>query len=379
MRCIDEIPVVELKGKRVLIRSDFNVPLSADGEVGDVFRLRRGWETIQYLSLRGARVIIISHIGRDPEQSIEPVARALKRFGAVIHVPDIVGAAAKGAAGAMRDGEILLLENLRRDPREKKNDESFARELASLADIYVSDAFAVSHREDASLVGVPKFLPSYAGLLMLDEISHLKEALNPPQPSLAIVCGSKFETKDPIIRLFLEKYAHVCVVGAISSDCLRGNGFPVGRSKVSEHAPAKDVCGNIHLLTPIDVTVERSDKQVSVKKPQDVLPDDKIVDIGPDTVAALAPFIAEAKFITWNGPTGIFEEGFISNTSAIAVLIAKRIEKGGAHCVIGGGDTIAALQESGVPEEKLGFFSTGGGAMLEFLLRGTLPAIDALG
>ncbi len=379
MRCIDELSAGELKGKRVLIRSDFNVPLGADGEVGDVFRLRRGWETIKYLSERGARVIIISHVGRDPEQSIEPVARALKRFGAVVYVPDITGAAAKGAVASMRDGEILLLENLRRDPREKKNDESFARELANLAEIYVSDAFAVSHREDASLVGVPKFLPSYAGLLMRDEISHLTEALKPPQPSIAIIGGAKFETKDPIIRLFLEKYSHVCVVGAIASDCLKGNGFPVGRSRVSEHMPAPDVCENPLLLAPVDVTVENSDKQVSVKKPQDVLPDDKIVDIGPDTVATLAPHIAKAKFITWNGPTGIFEEGFISNTSAIAVLIAKRIEKGGAHSVIGGGDTIAALQESGVPEEKLGFFSTGGGAMLEFLLKGTLPAIDALG
>ncbi|MDO8553121.1 MAG: phosphoglycerate kinase [bacterium] len=379
MRCIDELPAEELKGKRVLVRSDFNVPLSADGEVGDVFRLRRGWETIEYLSKRGARVIIISHIGRDPEQSIEPVARALKRFGEVVYVPDITGASAKGAASAMRDGEILLLGNLRSDPREKKNDEAFARELASLADIFVSDAFAVSHREDASLVGIPKFLPSYAGLLLRDEITHLTEALEPPQPSIAIIGGAKFETKDPIVRLFLEKYSHVCVVGAIASDCLKGNGFPVGRSRVSEHMPAPEVCSNQLLLTPVDVTVEDSEKHVSVKKPKDVLPDDKIVDIGPETVAALAPHIAEAKFITWNGPTGIFEEGFISNTSAIAVLIAKRIEKGGAHCVIGGGDTIAALKESGVPEEKLGFFSTGGGAMLEFLLKGTLPAIEALG
>src|SRR3989338_1310042 len=153
MRCIDEIPVVELKGKRVLIRSDFNVPLSAEGEVGDVFRLRRGWETIQYLSLRGARVIIISHIGRDPEQSIEPVARALKRFGAVIHVPDIVGAAAKGAAGAMRDGEILLLKTRRPHQKKKKNHDPPARALPPLVYFSGRAAFAVSHREDASLVG----------------------------------------------------------------------------------------------------------------------------------------------------------------------------------------------------------------------------------
>ena len=306
------------------------------------------------------------------------MARALKKFGSVIYVPDILGAVAKSAIDAMRDGEVLLLENLRRDPREKKNDESFARELANLAEIFVSDAFAVSHRADASLVGIPKFLPSYAGLLLRDEVVQLTAALHPPRPSLAIVGGAKFETKDPIIRSFLEVYDHVCVVGAIANDCLKGKGFPVGRSRISEHAPAREVCENPHLIVPTDVTAERLDKQAFVKKPQDVLPDDKIVDVGPDTVATLAPYISEAKFITWNGPTGIFEEGYTSYTHAIAELIATRVDRGSMHCVIGGGDTIAALKESGIAEEKLGFFSTGGGAMLEFLLKGTLPGIEAL-
>ena len=378
MKCIDELPARELKGRRVLVRADFNVPMSTKGEVGDFFRLKRGWETIKYLSQKGAKVIVISHIGRDPEESLEPVARALKKFGSIIYVPDILGAAAKSAIDAMRDGEILLLENLRRDPREKKNDESFARELANLAEIFVSDAFAVSHRADASLVGIPKFLPSYAGLLLRDEVVQLTAALHPPRPSLAIVGGAKFETKDPIIRSFLEVYDHVCVVGAIANDCLKGKGFPVGRSRISEHAPAREVCENPHLIVPTDVTAERLDKQAFVKKPQDVLPDDKIVDVGPDTVATLAPYISEAKFITWNGPTGIFEEGYTSYTHAIAELIATRVDRGSMHCVIGGGDTIAALKESGIAEEKLGFFSTGGGAMLEFLLKGTLPGIEAL-
>jgi len=379
MKCIDELPARELKGRRVLVRADFNVPMNAKGEVGDFFRLKRGWETIKYLSQKGAKVIVISHIGRDPAESLEPVARALKKFGSVIYVPDILGAVAKSAIDAMRDGEMLLLENLRRDPREKKNDESFARELANLAEIFVSDAFAVSHRADASLVGIPKFLPSYAGLLLRDEVVQLTAALHPPRPSLAIVGGAKFETKDPIIRSFLEVYDHVCVVGAIANDCLKGKGFPVGRSRISEHAPAREVCENPHLIVPTDVTAERLDKQAFVKKPQDVLPDDKIVDIGPDTVATLAPYISEAKFITWNGPTGIFEEGYTSYTHAIAELIATRVDRGSMHCVIGGGDTIAALKESGIAEERLGFFSTGGGAMLEFLLKGTLPGIEALG
>lgn len=379
MKCIDEIPTGDLKGKRVLVRADFNVPLSANGEVADIFRLKRGWETIYYLSNHGAKVIVVSHIGRDPEESLEPVARALKKLGPVVFISDIIDHAARGAVAEMRNGEILMLENLRRDPREKKNDESFARELASLADIFVNDAFAVAHREDASVVGVPKILPKYAGLLMRDEISHLSEALKPPQPSIAIIGGAKFETKAPLVHTLLDRYGHILIAGALANDVLKARGFLVGRSLISKELPDERVLAHPHFIAPADVTVENLDKQAMVKKPQDVLEGDKIVDIGPDTVAEIAPHIANAKFITWNGPTGIFEEGYTSYNYAIAELIAKRMERGGAHCVIGGGDTIAALKDSGIPEEKLGFFSTGGGAMLEYLLKGTLPAIEALG
>ena len=380
MRCIDEIPAGDLKGKRVLVRAGLDLSLDDKGEVTDVFRVHKAIPTLKYLSERGARVIILSHIGRDPEETNAPVGRAINKYLKVFYVPDMFGAVAKDAVNAMKDGEIILLENLRqRYDLEKANDESFARSLASLGEIYVNDAFSNSHRPHASMIGIPKLLPSYAGFLVRDEISALSEAFHPPQPSIAIVGGAKFETKDPVVRSFLEKYTKVCVVGAIANDCLKGKGFPIGRSRVSEHAPAREVCENPHLITPSDVTVERSDKQAMVKKPQDVQADDKIVDIGPDTVAEIAPHIASAKFITWNGPTGIFEDGYIFNTHAIAELIAKRMERGGAHCVIGGGDTIAALKDSGIPEERLGFFSTGGGAMLEYLLKGTLPAIEALG
>lgn len=380
MKCIDEVPAGELKGKRVFLRTSLNLPILPDGTAGDIFRLTRGLPTIQYLVQCGARVVIAGYLGRKGD-TMRPVAEALIKLAPNIPI-SFFGTSfeqAQSEVSALKNGECLVLESTRRDSGEEANSPEFAGLLASLADIFVSDAFAEAHRNYASNVGIAKLLPSYAGLLLRDEVAELTEALHPPRPSLAIVGGAKFETKDPVIRAFLEVYDHVCVVGAIANDCLKGKGFPVGRSRISEHAPAKEVCENPHLIIPTDVTAENSLKQASVKKPGDVLPDDKIVDIGPDTVATLAPYIAEAKFITWNGPTGIFEEGYISYTTAIAELIARRVEQGGLHSVIGGGDTISALKESGIPEEKLGFFSTGGGAMLEFLLKGTLPGIAALG
>ncbi|RJQ33652.1 phosphoglycerate kinase [Candidatus Parcubacteria bacterium] len=376
MKCIDTLSEKELKGKRVLLRSDFNVPLNAQGEVANSFRVQRGWATVRYLSERGARVIAVSHLGRS-EESLAPVARALKRFGPIVFVPDIVGAVAQDASHAMKDGEIALLENLRQDPRETENDEGFARELASLAEIYVDDAFAAAHRAHASVVGVPKFLPHYAGLLMRDEIETLKEARKPASPSFAILGGAKFETKAPLIKSLLANYSNLFITGALANDVFKAEGYEVGVSLISKELPDAEILKNPRFVAPVDVTVERPDKQARVKKQTEVLSDEKIVDIGPDSVAAIAPMITGAKYILWNGPTGLYEAGYNAYSHAIADLIAKAVEKG-AKCVIGGGDTIAAIQGGGVREEQLGFLSTGGGAMLEYLLKGTLPGIDAL-
>ncbi len=378
MRCIDEIQTGELKGKRVLVRADFNLPLGRDGEVLNLFRVKRGWQTIQYLKDNGAKVIMLSHIGKDPEDSMDPVARAMKKHFSLFYVPDIVGATAREAIAAMKEGEVVLLENIRRDPRETKNDESLAKELASLADIYVNDAFAVDHRVHASLVGVPKFLPSYAGLLVRDEIRMVDAARTPRKPSFAILGGAKFETKAPLIKLLLQTYDHVFITGALANDVFKARGLPVGRSLISKELPSADVLNHPGFIAPLDVTVERLDGQARTKKPEDVDADDKIVDIGPDSIAAIAPLIGKANFILWNGPTGLYEDGYVSWTYAIAALVAKRTADG-ASVVIGGGDTIAAIEGSGIKEENLGFLSTGGGAMLEYLLKGTLPAIEALG
>ncbi len=374
MICIDELPAEQIKGKRVLLRADFNLPLTSNGEVSDVFRVKKGWRTVDYLTERGAKVIITSHIGRDPEESLEPVAKALKQFGNVIFVPDITGFVAQSSAAALQEGQIIFLENLRRDPREAANDAGFAKELASLADIYVNDAFAVDHREHASIVGVPKLLPHYAGLLLRDEVEHINAARAPLHPSFAILGGAKFETKAPLISLLLEKYDKVFIAGALANDVFKARGLPVGISLISKELPGKDVLDNPHFVAPIDVTVETPDKQARVKKPEEVAADDKIVDVGPETLALVAPLISDAKFILWNGPTGLYEDGYAHWTHAIA----ERIAVSDAQKVIGGGDTIAVIEKSGIPENNLGFLSTGGGAMLEYLLKGTLPGVEAL-
>ncbi|MBI2610690.1 phosphoglycerate kinase [Candidatus Kaiserbacteria bacterium] len=374
MKCIDEVPDSELKGKRVLVRSDFNVPIGKGGEVADRYRIERGWKTLQYLRKRGAKVVIISHIGREREESLEPVARVLKEFGPVVFIADIVGPAARGAVSAMRKGDMLMLENLRRDLRETENDPSFAKELASFADIYVDDAFAAAHRAHASIVGVAKLLPSYAGLLVCDEVREIDAAREPEHPSFAILGGAKFETKAPLIKLLLEKYDNVFITGALANDVFKARGLPVGHSLISKELPSEDIHTSPRFLAPIDVTAEDKSGHAKVKKPEEVGDDERIVDAGPDTVAMLVPLIAQAKFILWNGPTGIYEEGYNHYTQQIAELAAGSKAK----IVIGGGDTIAAIEATGVPKEKLGFLSTGGGAMLEYLLKGTLPGIEVL-
>lgn len=377
MKCIDEVPASELKGKRVLVRADFNIPLDKNGEASDIFRLKKGWATIDFLAKAGAKVIVLSHIGRDPEETLAPVAQALKRFGAVSYIPDLLGPAAQGAVASMKGGDILLLENLRCDPREVANDEGFAKELAALGELYVDDAFAAVHRAHASIVGIPKFLLHYCGLLMRDEVNALNAARTPQAPSFAILGGAKFETKAPLIKSLLETYDHFFIAGALANDVFKARGLQVGVSLVSAELPGKDVLEHPHFLAPVDVTVETADKQAHVKKPEDVAADEKIVDIGPDSVALVAPYIEQANFILWNGPTGLYESGYTQYTHAVAELVARAVARG-AKSVIGGGDTIAAIEESGMDESKLGFLSTGGGAMLEYLLKGTLPGIDAL-
>lgn len=377
MKCIDEIPVADLKGKRIFLRTILNLPVDQNGMPEDIFRLKRALPTIEYLVNAGARTVIAGYFGRSG-QSMRPVAEALIKLAPHLpihflgtpftHVPSEVD--------VLKDGECLIMENTRLDPGEEKNDPEFVGFLKSFSDIFVGDAFPDAHRNYASNVGVAKLIPAYAGFLIRDEVENLSAARKPASPSFAILGGAKFETKAPLIKSLLATYDHVFIAGALANDVFKVKGFPVGRSLISKELPGYDVLSNSHFVSPVDVTTESSDKHAMVKKPNEVLEDDKIVDIGPESVAAIAPLIAGAKFILWNGPTGLYEQGYISYTHAIAKLIEKSVGHG-ATAVIGGGDTIAAIEDV-IPEGKLGFLSTGGGAMLEYLLKGSLPGIDVL-
>jgi phosphoglycerate kinase len=374
MKYIDDVPAAELAGAYVLVRAGLDVPLDAGGNVADLFRIERAAQTLVFLRERGAKTIILSHIGRDPTETNEPVARALNAHVPIFYVNDLLGRRAQEARNTMKNGDILLLENLRTDSREVANDAIFAQELARFGDIYVDDAFSVAHRAHASIVGVPAYMPSYAGILMRQEIERLSAARAPLSPSLAILGGAKFETKEPLIKSLLAAYDQVYVVGALANDVFRARGFTIGTSLVSECMPHADVLEHPKFLAPIDVTVERADKHVQIKKIEDVTVDDRIVDMGPDSLALVAPLIMGAQFILWNGPTGLYEQGYTVWTERIAELIARSP----AQAVIGGGDTVAVIKEAHVSIGANTFLSTGGGAMIEYLLQGTLPGIDAL-
>ena len=361
-----------LQGKRVLLRADLNVPVEG-GRVLDIFRLRQSLETIEFLRRAGARIILVSHLGRSGA-TLLPVAEALSQFLPISFVPDILGARAKVARAALKNGEVLLLENLRSDPREEKNDPQFAKELASLAECFVNDSFGVSHRNHASITGVPTLLQSYAGLELQKEIAELSNALHPPSPSLCIIGGAKFETKGPLIEKFLKSYDYVFVGGAIANDVFKAQGKEVGMSRVSpERHDFLKILRNKKLLLPSDVVVVEVNGKNTLKNISDVMPSDTIMDVGPQTISTVSELLSKMKFVLWNGPLGNYEHGFVNQTEALAEAIAAS----GVYSVVGGGDTIAAIGKLGL-ESRFSFVSTGGGAMLEFLYKGTLPGLQAL-
>ncbi|MEK9177438.1 MAG: phosphoglycerate kinase, partial [Patescibacteria group bacterium] len=278
----------------------------------------------------------------------------------------------RSAAAELKDGEALLLENIRRDHGEEKNDPAFAKALASLGDAYVNDAFPVSHRAHASIVGVPALIPAYAGLQFMKEVEGLTPALAPESPSLAIIGGAKFATKEKLIHTLLTKYDKLFIGGAIVNDFFKAKGFEVGKSLVSNDKHIKELLDEPKLIIPTDVTVlgpsGQSDKDLGEVGKEDV-----IDDVGPKSIAALWPVIENAKTILWNGPMGRFEDDFTRATDELAMMVAKSR----ARSIVGGGDTLASIQKLKLMD-KFTFVSTAGGAMLDFLANGTLPGIEAL-
>ncbi|MCX6787934.1 MAG: phosphoglycerate kinase [Candidatus Kaiserbacteria bacterium] len=381
MRTIRDIQIFE--NIPILVRAALNVPIE-NGEVINDYRLRRAVPTIKYLAARGAKVVLIGHLGEQGTETLEPVARALgKLLLGVSFFGETVGVRARAAIRNLAPGQVLVLENLRRNKGEIANDRTFAHELAALADIFVEDSFDTCHRAHASIIGVPELLPSYAGLLLEEEVRELSRALMPIHPSLAVIGGAKFSTKEAVLTTLLKTYDHVFVGGALANDFLKVAGHEVGKSLVSnaDANAIKKLLANPKLVIPIDSLVisatavgtptERAGARVATAG--DVRTDEVILDHGPGTSALLFSLAQKSKTILWNGPLGNYENGFIDATDAFARAVAAS----GAHSVIGGGDTIAAIENLGLLPH-FSFVSTGGGAMLDFLAKGTLPGIKAI-
>jgi phosphoglycerate kinase len=384
---------LDLKGKRVFMRVDFNVPLNDAGEITDDTRIQASLPTIQYIIEHGGRQILASHLGRpkgkpNPKMSLKPVATRLAQLlgKPVAFAADCIGPETEAAAKALKDGDVLLLENLRFHPEEEKNDPEFAKKLAALGEVYVDDAFGSAHRAHASTEGITHYLsPCAAGLLMEKELEYLGKAVgHPDRPYVAIVGGAKVSDKIELLQNLMKFADTVLIGGAMAYTFLKAQGVEVGLSRIEADKLdlARDLLQfaerrSIDFRLPLDhIVAEKLDASAAAEvAPTRSIPANRLgVDIGPATRADYAAKIARAKTIVWNGPMGVFEiPQFAEGTMAIAHAVANS----SAVSIVGGGDSVAAVKKAGV-EAKIAHISTGGGATLEFLSGITLPGVAAL-
>lgn len=383
---------IDVRGKRVLVRVDFNVPLDENGNITDDTRIRAALPTIQYLIKNNAKVILMSHLGRpkgefDPKYSLAPVAKHLSKLlgQEVIMAKDVIGESAKNAVANMKEGQVVLLENVRFHKEETKNDPEFAKALAQLGDIYVNDAFGSAHRAHASTEGVAHYLPAVAGYLIQKELEVMGKALeNPERPFVAILGGAKVSDKIGVIENLINKVDVLLIGGGMAYTFLKAKGYEVGNSLLEEDKVelAKQLMEKakekgVKLLLPVDNVVA---EEFKADAPHKVVDSDKIepgwmgMDIGPKTREMFGEEIKKAKTVVWNGPMGVFEmPAFAEGTKAVA----KYVSECGGTTIIGGGDSAAAVEQLGFAD-KMTHISTGGGASLEFLEGKVLPGIAAL-
>lgn len=396
-RTIEDLGDEALNGRRTLVRVDYNVPIE-NGMVGDDTRIRATIPTIIYLMEHGARVVLVSHLGRpkgerDDALTLAPVAGRLREMlpdTNVAFVPDVVGGDAHAAIDALKPGSVLLLENVRFLAGEETNDRKLSEALAGVADVYVNDAFGAAHRAHASTCGVAEVMkeegrPAVAGLLMERELRFLGRALaRPDRPFIAILGGAKISGKLDVIENLLPRVDHLLIGGAMANTFFRALGLETGKSLVEDDrvAMAKELLERAgeKLVLPVDCVVaaeRKADLHPAVTERTAVSPDLAIYDIGPKSVATFRSFIERARTIVWNGPMGMFEnEAFAGGTYGVARAVADVTTKG-AVSIVGGGDTVAAIEEAGVADQ-ITHVSTGGGASLEFLEGRTLPGVAVL-